>query len=345
MSSSTPAAAANALSPGHSHYSVMVHYLGRAAAFQPTDAAAPPGLNAARQRLLELLPTLPAPQALDLPADPPPGDGDQALHDLFSALHLLAPLQAADPGNPRGGNPLGGETMAALNGVLEELAGQMTAALRQEAAAQVRGLYVIIDPEVTGGRDPLDIAQAAVRGGARLLQLRDKLRDKGQSLPLAQALQQLCEESGALLIVNDHADVAAAVGAGGLHVGQTDLPVDTARRLLYPRQILGRSNREIELLVESQEMGADYVAFGAIYPTGTKPGGRAPQGLDRLREARAAANVPLVAIGGITAETAGPVVAAGADAVCVTAAVGLAAEPEAAAAQLTAAIAAAGGNV
>ena len=337
MSSSTPAAA-----PGHSHYSVMVHYLGRAAAFQPTDAATPPALSAARQRLRELLPTLPAPQALDLPADPPPGDGDQALHDLFSALHLLAPLQqtAEAPGNP-----LGGETMAALNGVLEELAGQMTAALRQEAAAQVRGLYVIIDPEVTGGRDPLDIAQAAVRGGARLLQLRDKLRDKGQSLPLAQALQQLCEESGALLIVNDHADVAAAVGAGGLHVGQTDLPVETARRLLYPRQILGRSNREIELLVESQEMGADYVAFGAIYPTGTKPGGRAPQGLDRLREARAAAQVPLVAIGGITAETAGPVVEAGADAVCVTAAVGLAEQPEAAAAQLTAAIVAAGGNV
>lgn len=337
MSSSTPAAA-----PGHSHYSVMVHYLGRAAAFQPTDAATPPALSAARQRLRELLPTLPAPQALDLPADPPPGDGDQALHDLFSALHLLAPLQQA-AGAP--GNPLGGETMAALNGILEELAGQMTAALRQEAAAQVRGLYVIIDPEVTGGREPLDIAQAAVRGGAGLLQLRDKRRDKGQSLPLAQALQQLCEESGALLIVNDHADVAAAVGAGGLHVGQTDLPVDTARRLLYPRQILGRSNREIELLVESQEMGADYVAFGAIYPTGTKPGGRAPQGLDRLREARAAAQVPLVAIGGITAETAGPVVAAGADAVCVTAAVGLAAEPEAAAAQLTAAIVAAGGNV
>lgn len=344
MSSSTPAAAANAPSPGHSHYSVMVHYLGRAAAFQPPDAAAPPALSAARQRLRELLPTLPAPQALDLPADPPPGDGDQALHDLFSALHLLAPLQQEQAaGAP--GNPLGGETMAALNGVLEELAGQMTAALRQEAAAQVRGLYVIIDPEVTGGRDPLDIAQAAVRGGARMLQLRDKVRDKGQSLPLAQALQQLCEENGALLIVNDHADVAAAVGAGGLHVGQTDLPVDTARRLLYPRQILGRSNREIELLVESQEMGADYVAFGAIYPTGTKPGGRAPQGLDRLREARAAAQVPLVAIGGITAETAGPVVAAGADAVCVTAAVGLAAEPEAAAAQLTAAIVAAGGNV
>lgn len=336
MSSSTPAAA-----PGHSHYSVMVHYLGRAAAFQPTDAATPPALNAARQRLRELLPTLPAPQALDLPADPPPGDGDQALHDLFSALHLLAPLQAA----AAPGNPLGGETMAALNGVLEELAGQMTAALRQEATAQVRGLYVIIDPEVTGGRAPLDIAQAAVRGGARMLQLRDKLRDKGQSLPLAQSLQQLCEENGALLIVNDHADVAAAVGSAGLHVGQTDLPVDTARRLLYPRQILGRSNREIELLVESQEMGADYVAFGAIYPTGTKPGGRAHQGLDRLREARAAANVPLVAIGGITAETAGPVVEAGADAVCVTAAVGLAEQPEAAAAQLTAAIQAAGGNV
>ena len=158
----------------------------------------------------------------------------------------------------------------ALAADLEELAAQLGAAIRREMAAQVRGLYVIIDPQVTGGRDPLDIAVAAVNGGARLLQLRDKLRDKGESLPLAAALQELCRRSGAMLIVNDHADVAAAVGSGGLHVGQTDLPVAAARRILQPWQVLGRSNREFEQLAESQEMGADHVAFGAIYATTSK---------------------------------------------------------------------------
>ena len=217
--------------------------------------------------------------------------------------------------------------------------------LRQERADQIRGLYVIIDPEVTGGREPMEIAQAAVRGGAKMLQLRDKLRDKGEILPLARDLQALCEANDVLLIVNDHVDLAAAVGSGGVHVGQTDLPVAQARQVLAPGQVLGRSNREIDLLIESQEMGADHVAFGAIYQTTTKSGGRGPQGPERLKEARAVTHVPLVAIGGINAENVAPVIEYGADAVCVTAAVGLAPEPEAAAAKLVEAIRQAGGKV
>ena len=169
--------------------------------------------------------------------------------------------------------------------------------------------------------------------------------DKGEILPLARDLQQLCEANNVLLIVNDHVDLAAAVGSGGVHVGQTDLPVAQARQVLAPHQVLGRSNREVELLIQSQEMGADHVAFGAIYPTTTKPGGRGPQGPERLRQARAVTKVPLVAIGGINAENVGPVIEAGADAVCVTAAVGLAPEPEAAARRLVEAISQAGGKV
>ena len=118
-----------------------------------------------------------------------------------------------------------------------------------------------------------------------------------------------------------------------------------ARKILAPGQVLGRSNREIDLIVESQEMGADHVAFGAMYTTTTKQVTRAPQGPERLRQARAAASVPLVAIGGITADNVAPVVEAGADAICVTAAVGSAPEPEAAAAALTEAIRVAGGRV
>ena len=244
-----------------------------------------------------------------------------------------------------GDSPWPAETGRALTEALAALAGQLGAARRREQAGMVRGLYVIIDPEVTGGREPLEIAQAAVRGGARMLQLRDKRRDKGDILPLAQDLQELCAANDALLIVNDHVDLAAAVGSGGVHVGQTDLPVAQARQVLAPEQVLGRSNREIDLLIESQEMGADHVAFGAIYPTTTKPGGRGPQGPERLRQARAVTQVPLVAIGGINAENVAPVIAAGADAVCVTAAVGLAPEPEAAAHRLVAAISQAGGRI
>ena len=179
-----------------------------------------------------------------------------------------------------------------------------------------------------------------------MLQLRDKLRDKGESLPLATALQDLCQRNAALLIINDHADVAAAVGSGGLHVGQTDLPVAQARQILAPRQLLGRSNREFEQLVESKEMGADHVAFGAIYATTSKGVARNPQGPERVRAAKnIAGDTPLVAIGGINLGNVAPVVEAGADAICVTAAVGSAEEPEAAAAEMTAAIEAAGGRV
>ncbi|PKB70553.1 MAG: thiamine-phosphate diphosphorylase [SAR202 cluster bacterium Io17-Chloro-G6] len=216
---------------------------------------------------------------------------------------------------------------------------------RHDKADLVRGLYVIIDPQVTGGREPLEIAEAAIRGGARMLQLRDKLRDKGESLPLAISLQQLCLEWGSSLIINDHADVAAIVGSAGLHVGQTDLPVDQARRVLMPSQVLGRSNHELEELVESERMGADHVAFGAIYHTATKGVGRPPQGIEQLRLARETAQTPLVAIGGINAENAAPVIEAGADAICVTAAVGSAPDPEAAAALLVKVIEDAGGRV
>ena len=263
----------------------------------------------------------------------------QALEMATAARGLLDLLEASQ------GVPADGALQ--LRRAVDEATARIAAAIRRDQADRIRGLYVIIDPEVTGGRDPLEIARAAINGGARILQLRDKLRDKGEQLPLGAALRDLCAANDALLIINDHADLAAALGPDhvGLHVGQTDLPVAQARQILAPGQVLGRSNREIDLIIESQEMGADHVAFGAMYTTTTKQVTRAPQGPERLRQARAAAQVPLVAIGGITAENVAPVVEAGADAICVTAAVGSAPEPEAAASALTEAIRAAGGRV
>ena len=246
-------------------------------------------------------------------------------------------------------NPVSGELDQALSETLEGLAARIGQEIRMQQAEKIRGLYVIIDPTVTGGREPMEIANAAVRGGAKMLQLRDKLRDKGEQLPLALALQELCLANDVLLIINDHVDLAAAVGSGGVHVGQTDLPVAEARKVLAPNQVLGRSNRAIDLIIESQEMGADHVAFGAIYTTTTKAapagGRRGPQGIEPLIQAREAAKVPLVAIGGINLENVTPVVEAGADAICVTAAVASAPEPEAAAQQMVELIRQAGGKV
>ena len=277
-----------------------------------------------------------------LPAPPPAPELTlkDALTLVTTSQGLLGALRG--PGSQDIPNA---EMDQALSETLDAMSAGIGAALRQKEAARVHGLYVIIDPQVTGGRDPLEIARAAVRGGARMLQLRDKLRDKGEISPLAMSLQQLCEDNDVLLIVNDHVDLAATVGSGGVHVGQTDMPVSQVRRLLAPGQVIGRSNREVEQLIESQEMGADHVAFGAIYQTTTKGGGRGPQGIEPLHRAKEVTKVPLVAIGGINAENVAPVVEAGADAICVTAAVGSAAQPEAAANQLVEAIRAAGGQV
>ena len=233
-----------------------------------------------------------------------------------------------------------------IHSALDEIEMLMGKELRSAPSAQVYGLYIIIDPEVTGGRDPVEVARGALRGGAKMLQLRDKLREKGQILPLARTLKELCDEHDALLIINDHPDLASVVGSHGLHVGQGDLPVAEVRRILAPGQIIGRSNHLVEEAVESQAQGADHVAVGAMYPTTTKASivSRAPAGPETLRRVKEAVSVPVVAIGGINEENVGPVVEAGADAICITSAVGLAQDPEEASRRLVERIRQAGGR-
>lgn len=201
-----------------------------------------------------------------------------------------------------------------------EALGRLARLLRQERVARLRGLYVIADPQVAGGQDLSPIVRAALEGGARAIQLRDKARDKGDQLPLARHLAILCHEHGALFIVNDHADLARACGADGVHVGQHDLPVPEARRALVPHQLVGRSNATLEEALESESQGADYIAVGAMFPSASKENIR-PAGLETLRRVRRATDAPLVAIGGITEANVAEVVRAGADAVCVSAAV------------------------
>ena len=191
---------------------------------------------------------------------------------------------------------------------------------------ELRGLYVIIDPALAEGRDEVEIAREALAGGARLLQLRDKTRDKGLQLPIAQALRALCRERGAPFIVNDHVDLALAVDADGVHVGQKDLPVSAVRRLVPREMIVGCSTNNPEEARRAEEDGADYVSVGRLFPTGSKQDTR-PATTETLRAVKAAVSVPVCAIGGITETNIDEALAAGADMVAVITAVIAAPDP------------------
>lgn len=211
--------------------------------------------------------------------------------------------------------------------------------LSKDKLKRLPGLYVIIDTQALKGRPPVEAANQVIRGGATTIQLRDKTQSKEQSLVLAQQLRDLCAEHEVLFIVNDYLDVALGADADGLHLGQDDLPVQVARKLLPPGKILGCSTTTVEQATRAQSEGADYVAVGAIYPTSSKTLTRVPArvvGLETLRQVRQAVTLPLVAIGGIDKDNVSQVIAAGADSVAVITAVLGAESPEEAARQMVA---------
>ncbi len=199
----------------------------------------------------------------------------------------------------------------------------------------IEGLYVITDEEVWGG-DHLALARAAVAGGARVVQLRDKRRSDRELLPIARAMAELCRSGGALFVVDDRCDLAVAAGADGVHVGRHDLPVEAARAVVGPERIVGVScYGDVDAARAAECLGADYVAVGAIHPTPTKEA--AVTGVRIVREVRAAVAVPVVAIGGLTLENVGETIEAGADAAAVVSAVARAPDPAAAVRELVAA--------
>ena len=174
---------------------------------------------------------------------------------------------------------------------------------------RANGLYAI-----TGGpRDDLPMAaRAALEGGAALLQYRDKTGDTERRFHEALALAELCREFGVPLIVNDDVELAQTCGADGIHLGEEDADIASARMTLGPHAIIGVSCYDsLQRAREAADAGADYLAFGAFFPSPTKPGARRAT-LNLLRDARAL-GLPLVAIGGITSDNGGPLVAAGAD--------------------------------
>ena len=202
-------------------------------------------------------------------------------------------------------------------------------------------LYLVTDPDLARGRPLRDVVAAAVKGGATLVQLRDKAAGGRALLEEARALKALLEPQGIPLIVNDRVDVAVAAGAAGCHVGQSDLPAAAARALLGPDAILGVSLDAVEQIGAVDPAIVDYVAHGPFAATATKPDAGGPVGAAGLAAVRARTRLPLVAIGGIDARNAGDAVRAGADGIAVVSAIVAAADPEAASRALRRAVEAA----
>ena len=200
-------------------------------------------------------------------------------------------------------------------------------------------LYAIVDPENAGGKSLADLARQVAQGGATLVQLRDKLSDTRPFIENARAVQAALKPYGVPLLINDRVDVALIVGADGVHVGQTDMEVADARKLLGPKAIIGLSLKSHEHIAAAPIELLDYVAIGGAYATTSKETTTAPVGLEgfkaRVAAMRARApQMPIVAIAGINAGNAAGIVEAGVDGVSVISALSKPTDSTAAAREL-----------
>jgi thiamine-phosphate pyrophosphorylase len=175
-------------------------------------------------------------------------------------------------------------------------------------------LYAITDERLHPGRDLIAVMEEALQGGAGIVQLRDKTGSKREILGKAKALRSLTRRYGALFIVNDHIDIALAADADGVHLGQDDLPLPEARKIMGSR-IVGISTHSIEQAKEAERGGADYIGVGPVFPTRTKPDAAAVT-VSLVRQAAREIRIPFFAIGGIKLDNADEVLAAGAKRIC-----------------------------
>lgn len=212
----------------------------------------------------------------------------------------------------------------------------MSLAARSKLAEQL-AVYFVADPEQTD-RDLNDIVVAAIAGGVTMVQFRAKSMADAAFQAMATDLLTRCRDRSVPFIVNDRFDLALAIGADGVHLGELDLPLDEARQRAGPSFLIGSSPKHLAQAQVARELGADYVGLGPIYATGSKDDAGAPIGLDGLAARIEAAKLPAVGIGGITVENATQVILAGADGVAVISAIQQAPDPGQAAAELATAV-------
>ena len=197
-------------------------------------------------------------------------------------------------------------------------------------------LYLVTDRQLALGRDITNIVASAVRGGVTCVQLREKRCSTREFVEQARAVQAMLDqlETKIPLIINDRLDVALAVGADGVHLGQTDMCLSDARRIAGANMIIGISAESVDDALLAQRQGADYVGISPVFSTPTKTDTAAPLGLEGIRNIRSAVSLPLVGIGGIQKDNAASVLQAGTDGVAVVSAIVSAACPRNAAAAL-----------
>lgn len=183
-------------------------------------------------------------------------------------------------------------------------------------------LYVITDEQLSQGRSHQEIARFAIEGGADVIQLRDKTASSRKLYEDALALRNLTRELNIMFIVNDRLDLALAVDADGVHVGQQDLPATVARRLIGKNKILGVSAETLEQAIQAEQDGADYLGVGPIFEArSTKPDAAEPMGLRLLRQVCQTCQIPVIAIGGINHTNAKQVMDSGANGIAVISAI------------------------
>lgn len=183
----------------------------------------------------------------------------------------------------------------------------------------IGALCVITDVSIQSRFTHLELCELAIRGGASVIQLRDKTASSRELYALAVAMQLLCTGLGATFIINDRVDIALAANTDGVHLGQTDLPIPTARRLLGDDKLIGGTAASLEEALQVERDGADYIGFGHIFPTATKQKPSAPKGIEALSRVVESVKIPVVAIGGITHANADAVARTGASLAVVSA--------------------------
>ena len=195
-------------------------------------------------------------------------------------------------------------------------------------------LYLVTDRSLSKGRSTAEIVAAAVAGGVSCIQLREKSCGTREFLNEALALQPLLKSRNIPLIINDRLDIALAIEADGVHLGQSDMPIGMARKIAGDSLIIGISAESVDDALRAEQEGADYLGISPVFSTPTKTATAPPLGLEGVRQIRALVDIPLVGIGGINSVNAESVLAAGADGIAVVSAIVSAADPAGAAKKL-----------
>lgn len=183
----------------------------------------------------------------------------------------------------------------------------------------IKGLYLILDQQFSK-KDIVSVAKEAVEAGVDIIQYREKVLSKDDTLAIAEKLRKITKDAGVTFIINDDPSLALDVDADGVHLGQEDIPVNSARKILGKDKIIGISTHNMEEVTEAKKLDVDYIAFGPVFQSPTKMV-TSPHGIEGLKQIRASIAIPLIAIGGINHENASAVINTGADGIAIISAI------------------------